>query len=264
MEPTTVAKSEPVLIDVDAPESWPVELLSFLDAHHHLFLDWETGPETVDAKAYDEAVYALSDALVPYAIRGWHCTRLTNEEIAHIIAEGLQLPDASMLCRRIDALIKADVLEPQIADALKARNQAHESNRAGMVWFCFFAPRMVGESGIQRFFRHWGGEALYNSHERDPTISPRLRAIGTPCLVEADVPIASLERHGGLDCKIVRRFLAYHGFHTTDPLLHVDGIMRPLAASSICRIIRFPEADFLTLTDCSDWDLPLVQNERAI
>jgi hypothetical protein len=67
MEPTSVAKSEPVLIDLDAPESWPVELLSFLDAHHDLFLDWETGPEAFDAKAYDEAVYALSDVLVPYA-----------------------------------------------------------------------------------------------------------------------------------------------------------------------------------------------------
>src|SRR5713226_6661167 len=65
---------------------------------------------------------------------------------------------------------------------------------------------------LYRFFRHWGGEALYSSYESDPITSSAIRVIGTPCIVEADIPIASLGKHGGLAFKIVRRFLKSRGF----------------------------------------------------
>ena len=38
-----------------------------------------------------------------------------------------------------------------------AKNQADEQCRAGMVWFCFFCPGIVGESGIGSFFRFCEG-----------------------------------------------------------------------------------------------------------
>jgi len=66
------------------------------------------------------------------------------------------------------------------------------TTRPAEVWFCFIPPRWAGEHGTERFFRHWRGEALYNSHVRDPATSPALRAVGPPALVAADVPIALL------------------------------------------------------------------------
>lgn len=101
---------------------------------------------------------------------------------------------------------------------------------AGMVWLCFFHPRLAGESGIERFFRHWGGEVLYNSHERDSITLPAIRIIGTPCVVEANIPIASLGKHAGLSFKIVRRFLKSRGFRTRELVIR--------------RIVCFPEPDF--------------------
>jgi hypothetical protein len=200
--------------------------------------------------SYDKAIYG-------YTIRGWHCTRLTNAEIDEIQLNGMQLPDIASLVRRIDALVEAGQLPRDIAAQLSVKNQAAESSRAGMVWFCFFPPRLGGERGIGRFFRHWGGEALYNSHQDDPVISAAISGIGTPSLVEADVPIAFLERDSGLAMKIARRFLNSRGYHNSEPLEHEGRIKHPLPARCIRRVIRFPDSDFLSLTGCADWRSPL-------
>jgi hypothetical protein len=244
-----------VLLQLEQPAAWPTELRAYLDAHHELFLGWETGK--VAPQAYDTAIYGLMNALQPYAITGWHCTRLTDAEIDEIVRNGMQLPDAAMLARRIDALVEAGQLARDIAQRLNAENQAGERNRAGMVWFCFFPPRVRGEVGIERFFRQWGGEVLYNSHERDPVTSSAICCIGTPSLVEADVPIASLARGGGLSFKIARRFLISRGYHSKEPVDHEDRIKRPLPANYIRRVVRFPGQDFIALTGCDTWNRPL-------
>jgi hypothetical protein len=247
----------PSRIDVESPKTWPADLSAYLSEHHDLFLDWETGPTNVTAPAYDRAIYGLCAILQQYALMGWHCTRLTAVEIAAIISGGMQPPDSAMLNRRIDQIQEAGLISAAIAKRLKVTNQADDKSRAGMVWFCFFPPRLAGESGIERFFRSWGGEALYNSHERDPLTGGAIRRVGVPCLVEADVPIASFKSPVGLSFKMVRRFLVSWGYQTIEPVDHEDRITRNLQAQNIRRIIRFPEPDFLTLTGCHEWDDPI-------
>jgi hypothetical protein len=251
-----------VLLDLERPATWPEELRSYLDAHHGLFLGREAKDGRVAASAFDKAMYGLMDALQPYAITGWHCTRLTDAEADTILQGGMQLPDAAMLARRIETLLGAGQITSDIARRLKGRNQGSDTNRAGMVWFCFFPPRLAGESGIERFFRHWGGEVLYNSHEDDPITSPVISGIGTPSIIEADVPVASLEKHGGLSFKIVRRFLISRGFKTRESTDHEDRIKRPLPAENVRRIIRFPDPDFYSLTGCSEWRVPIGHRTR--
>src|SRR5665213_3526379 len=123
------------VIDLEAPDSWPGDLRTYLSKHHALFLDWATGATHVPASAYDRAIYGLRDVLQQYAITGWHCTRLTPAEMATIAADGMQLPDAAMLSRRIDALQGAGLVTDAIAERLKADNLADARSRAGMVWF---------------------------------------------------------------------------------------------------------------------------------
>jgi len=176
---------------VNHPEAWPTELREQLEKDRKLFLNWENSPGSVGAPACDNAMYALRNMLDSYALTGWHCTRLTDAEIRHIKHRGMQLPDDAMLGRRIAMLEGACEIPRDIAQRLVARNQADDSNRVSKLWFCFFPPHLAGESAVSRFFRNWGGEALYNSHERDPETSPIIRRIGTPCIVEADVPTAS-------------------------------------------------------------------------
>jgi hypothetical protein len=197
-------------------------------------------------------MYGLREVLERHSIVGWHCTRLTEPEIAEIVTNGMRLPNAEMLVHRIDEVQKAGLVSADGASKWRAKNQAHETNRAGMIWFCFFPPHIAGQSGIERFFRSWGGEALYNSHE-DYDTGEALRSIGIPCIVEAEVPIASLPVHGGLMFKIARRYLVSRGYKTREPLEHEDRAKSPLLASHIRRIIRFPDPEFIEMTRCDSW-----------
>lgn len=244
---------KPIRLLIDSPTSWPDELVKVLDEHHELMVAWEISPSTVQATLYDEAVESVGKALTGYCIRGWHCTRLTDQEITHIIDFGMQLPDEQMLVQRINALVSAERLSPEVSGHLIQSNEASAANRTGRIWFCFFPPRGAGERGIGRFFRHWGGEVLYNSHEDNPVTSSILRTIGTPCLVEADVPISSLAPGFRLATHIVRNYLASHGHQTDDAVNFEDRCVEPISAECVRRVVQYPTPDFLTLTGCVDW-----------
>ena len=249
----------PQLLDLDNPQSWPPPLADFLDWHHQLFLSWEkrgSSSRRTSPQEYDDAIRALEEILSLYALRGWHCTRLTGAEIAAIDRDGMSLPNVEMLARRIDAVAAAGGFTPEVAAALKAKNQAHEKNRAGMLWFCSFPPA-IEYDGVSDFFRHWGGEALYNSHDHHPQNAPLIGKVGTPCIVEADVPIAFFAPHSWLSIKVVRRFLISRGFQTREPVHHEDRIIKPLPASAIRRVIRYPSPEFMELSGCEKLRPPL-------
>jgi hypothetical protein len=242
------------LLNLEDVNSWPDDLLAYLKKNHKLFLDWEEAHSSrVAPPAHDRAIYGLQDALQPYAITGWHCTRLTRAEIDTIKSTGMQLPSAAMLNQRIYAVLKEGLLTKPVADRLKADNQAAEEYRAGIICFCFFPPRFGGQSGIERFFRHWGGEALYNSHERDPETGIAICRIGRPCLVEADVPIAALDPCSSLCTKVAWRFLIHHGYSTNESVNVEACAIQPLPMETIRRVIVYPDPEFIKLTGCDKW-----------
>jgi hypothetical protein len=248
---------------IDDLSSWPPEIIRFLQQHHDMFLRWherryaDKPVAPVRPEELDWAIYALDDLLRPYPLHGYHCTRLSEAEIAHILAEGMQPPNSTRLCARIDGLLAAGLIDPAIADKLRAEHGADEPSRTGMIWFCFYPPRFAGQSAAERLFRNWGGEALYAYHEREPVTGPALRSVGTPCLVEADVPIATFGSHAGLSFKVVRRFLIDCGLQTREPVEYEGNAKQPIPADKVHRIIKFPEADFLELTGCANWKPPL-------
>jgi hypothetical protein len=141
-----------IVIDFNEVESWPSDLLSYLDIHHAVFLGWATGQNRPTSRTYDRAVYGLDAVLQPYALTGWHCTRLTNGEVSEITTNGMGLPSAEKLAERIDALVSQGLMTASVANSLKAKNQAHEPNRAGRVWFCFFPPHLGAKVGSAAFF----------------------------------------------------------------------------------------------------------------
>ncbi len=251
-----------MLLDLEKPESWPADLVEFLEAHYGLILGWErqsydNTPITVTGRSFDKAIAGICPILEKYFLRGWHCTKLTETEIANIEAHGMQMQNLAVLKGRLDALEVNGLVTRKIADRLRSENQADDKNRANMIWFCFFPPHIGGQSGIERFFCSWGGEALYNSHEDDPETGPVLAAIGVPCLVETDVPIKGLKNSIGLAMKVMRRYLISRGYETIEPVDHEDRVVEPIRKANIRRIIRFPEQDFVKLTKCDKWRPPL-------
>jgi hypothetical protein len=75
-------------------------------AKFELIINLKTA-KAVDVKSrisparYDQIVYGLRAVLQPYSIVGLHCTKLTEEEIQHILANGMQPPDGKMLALRL-------------------------------------------------------------------------------------------------------------------------------------------------------------------
>ena len=246
-------------IDFDKPHCWPRPLSEFLNARHELLLDWVAGKFS-PREWEEEELPHLRRLLQPCSLLGWHCSRLSNAEIDSIRSNGMELPNREMLARRIDAVVQDGLVSDQVAKILKSENQADDLGRAGMLWFCFSPPRGAGESGISRFFRHWGGEALYNSHENNRMTSPILARIGTPCLVEAAVPFSSLPEVLGPEDAIVRTFLIYRGLLPPVDVKYEGRSKMPLPADCVQRIIPFPCKEFLDLTGCEDWEKPLSRN----
>lgn len=247
------------ILDLTDLTTWPPEVLSHLNNNHSLYLGWESGINRPPAFAYDAAIYELKELVREsgYMMQGYHCTRLMEAEMETVLDCGMSLPNVTMLHKRIANVVAAGMLEESVAQRLMNNNQANDANRAEMIWFCFFPPHIAGQWGIERFFRSWGGEALYNSHEDDPITGPALAKIGVPCIIEALVPIESLPRHSWLESKLIGRFLVSRGFETVEEFDHEDRAISPIPARNISRIIRFPEAEFISLTGCNEWKSPL-------
>jgi hypothetical protein len=243
------------IIDLDRPAAWPADLRRTLMTHHDALRSREIGPLS---DRFDAAIYEVVDALQPYNLVGWHCTRLADHEVTDIIANGMSLLDVNLVSRRVDAAMETGILGANHGARLKAKNQAAEQNRAGKLWFCFFRPAIAGESGIGDLVRFWGGEAIYNSHDRDDEIGPIIAAIGSPAIVEAEVPIAWLGDRGlGLALNVGRRFVVAEGTPSREPL-HIECyIKQPLPAELITNVHLHPSAEFKHLTDCGDWHRPL-------
>jgi hypothetical protein len=263
---------------IDDESTWPSEVTRFLDQNFSV-LDFRYGAQ---AKARDdERRNAPSGILVDWtreqAIASWradeaerqfelvlrssctltsgyHCTRLTDTEISHIEKKGMQPPNRQILAARIEALVQAGSLFPEIASMLVQTNQANDSNRAGKIWFCFFPPARAGQRGIERFFRRWGGEALYNSHEDDPVSGQALRNIGTPCVVEADVPMGSLSKSYAPGSKMIKRYFFARGWKNLELDRHQGYAVTDISPTLIRRVHRFPDAEFMRLTGCDGWN----------
>jgi hypothetical protein len=243
------------IIDLERPEGWPADLRRILKARHDTLRSREIGPLS---DQFDAAIYEIIDALQPYSLVGWHCTRLAEHEVTDIVTNGMSLLDVDLVSRRVEAAVKAGLLAADHGARLKAKNQAAEQNRAGKLWFCFFRPAIAGEGGISDLVRFWGGEAVYNSHDCDDEIGPIIAAIGSPAVVEAEIPIVWLGDRGlGLALNVGRRFVVAEGTPSPEPL-HIEcNVTKPLPAALIRNIHRHPSTEFQQLTACMDWRRPL-------
>lgn len=183
-----------------------------------------------------------------HSLIGYHCTKLTSEEIENIRTNGMSVQNADSLSARIERLLFSNLISLEVAQCLKEKNQANDRNRAGKLWFCFFEPFLAGADGIERFFRSWGGEALYNLHESSPITGAALRGIGTPCIIRANVPIFSMIDSKFPDGAMARVLLSKLGHRIKIPIEHVGYSTQNIAPQNIIEIIEYPSEMFVELT----------------
>ncbi|MEI7035905.1 hypothetical protein [Fulvimonas yonginensis] len=242
-----------LLLNLDRPDEWPDPLKVVLDEIRPIMRAWELDLPAKKATAFDPTITALGHALQPYCVRGWHCTRLTEDEATCVEAHGLEPLSAALIERRITVQEQRGALPAIVADALRAGHQGHAPNRASMIWFCFFPPREAGEGGLYRLFNYWGGEAIYGPHDPDGQAASLLRRLGVPCIVEADVPLAWLPNTFRVATSVARRDLIHHGEPVTEPVEVEHYSVRAIPGDLIRAVHRFPGPQFIALSGCDKW-----------
>lgn len=245
------------LLNLDRPADWPDALKATLDDTRPTMRAWALDLPAKSAADFDRAIAALGKALCQYSIRGWHCTRLTDKEAADVQTGGLAPLSTSLIERRIATQVQRGALSATVGDILRGAHKGDASNRAGMIWFCFFPPYEAGEGGIHRLLRYWGGEATYWAHESDANVALVLRQLGVPCIVEVDVPVAWLSSTFSVAMSIARRDLIHHGESVIEPIRFEAYATQAIPGDCVREVHRFPGERFIALSGCSGWRTPL-------
>lgn len=177
-----------------------VELIrAYFETDHIIFLSHDLGrgpgrsilrPENPHAHAY----YALLDEVEKFmassAIRAFHYTRLTDDEVADICRSGIHLSTPETLRSRLDTLVASGELAADIARQLYDASPFHSDHwdtRTGKFWMVSH-PLAIDYSGVVPLMKHWGGEvASFSVH--DITLSEPLTRLGKARIVEIAAPL---------------------------------------------------------------------------
>jgi hypothetical protein len=264
-------------ISLDDTSTWPGQLLAHFEAREDMLRAYRQHEEKLmDDSAWGPVYVPMalrppnplaqekqrflsvlraeySDKLAP---RGFHCTRLTDDEVERIRKEGMTPSSVPMLQDRIRALEKTGLITAQVACRLIQRNSAADLNRVGRIWFVFTKALLRQETGMDSLFRYWGGEALYGQHDRDPEIGPMLASIGIARIIEATVLLSDMGPTAFPDTQMVQQFLMASGVPAGDR--DYSGRTRaPVSTYHIRRIISREDEAFESLTGCAGWEPPL-------
>jgi hypothetical protein len=189
---------------------------------------------------------------------GYHSTRLCEDEIEDIHSQGMALSSVDFLKARIDRRVSAGDISKSIADILKSQNEAHQKFRTSMFWFVNGSSGLKFELGLYRFFRYWGGEALYSHYENNITIAPILQKIGTPCIVKASLPLAKYQIFLEVGRILYAAFMGSRGIRTEDGVGTQGYMQSPLSPGQILKTIKYADDEFRTLTDLDTWRLKIM------
>ncbi|MGA9285801.1 MAG: hypothetical protein WBV85_10205 [Solirubrobacteraceae bacterium] len=174
-------------IDVDNPETWPVEVVDWVrpEAERLRGSTIYTGDLDVSLELEDEFRQLLTRPLVAY-----HCTRLLSHEAQAIRCEGLRMLSRQLVDERIARAEQSGDLDGPTASRLRAGNvyalNAQE-NRDSQV--CLVLGRRTFDQPSNRaipLLEAWGGEAV-NGGPQDAETNP---VIGRPSIVVAAIDLS--------------------------------------------------------------------------
>jgi hypothetical protein len=260
-----------VTIDIEGLYTWPKSIVEILTESFEVLRNYERERKRIDVAARldvrlrnwrppnpfsqrrDIVLQRIDELIADEDTLGFHWTRLHAEEIISIKREGLQPLSAAKLRFRIEERIKAGDIPAGLGRRLLADHQADDDHRKGMIWFVNSRSCLTDCSGVFRLFRNWGGESLYNSHERDPETGPLLQSVGVPCIVVAVLPISRIRTYHNVAEKFIWSFLGKHGIKT-DHSPELEGYLEePIQPAQVRSIIDYEDQRFEALTRCKSW-----------
>ena len=195
-------------IDVWSLETFDEDLLAILQTHSEVLLNyeltsWENYQEQQAADGWvplkgnpyaSDRAHVLEKIIMPTvarrSIRAWHYTRLVDEEVDLMSANGIRLGSLSEIRRRLDQQVSAGAIPTDIANALYKKSPFHhqEHSRSGKFWMVSH-PHAVNDAGVRLLLDHWGGEGIFFWLE-DAAHIELVQGIGRPRVIELVVPVS--------------------------------------------------------------------------
>ena len=217
-------------------------------------------PKNRYKQAYRTLVYQLETLLATHRIIAYHCSRLTKEEIVNIQQEGLHVLTGGLVDKKLDQCLSRGYLKQAEYDRIKNSSHLFESlhnqldSRTGMIHFCASQTTLRDDHAVFRFFRSWGGEALYRGHEQDSSIAHVISRIGVPCIVVCAIPYMRISQGFRHLSEHFLMYLVSAELGLTNLSLAVDiRTEENLGPSEILDIIKFSDPEFEELTIKSTW-----------
>lgn len=188
---TRLNGSRNLVIDVDAPETWPPDVADLVES-------WNDEVAARDDFAMDvrllEAEPELLAMLNRRRLRNYHCTRLLRYEMEQIRREGLRPFTTALFNEKLDrALRLGDLSDTEHARLRSGHLGAAEAHRAKGRWdvvsLSLGAAVLDRLCGVERLLGRWGGEGIHFSAVGDQ--EPVLPALGQPTVIVCAIEVGA-------------------------------------------------------------------------
>jgi len=198
-------------------------------------------PKNAYSETWSKSIAILDTILKKYEIIGFHCTRLTEEEILNVLENGLQPLKKDFAVSRIEKVFNNSLISKELRDEIIEKEELTADNRTGMVYVFHCTSTLREESGLNKLFGFWGGEAIYmylkNSRE--------LKTIGKSCIVLASINIQDLS----IFFELSERMIKFYFDNSYDP--DTDTSLK--SNVKVIKVIKREEPIFEDLTGIQNW-----------
>lgn len=265
------------MVEIEDYHSWPQDFRQTVSQNEHLVLSYHQERKRLDALCendvilrcrrpanvyeadYKQLMTDLDGILSTNSIIGYHCTRLTPFEMTAVKDDGIRTLCTSLIKERIQQAFKDKWLtqpeydrlqmSPTIQDNLGNKN----GHRTGKIWLCPNRSTLRNSGAVHRFFRSWGGEAIFKG-QADQMIIHAVNKIGLPCIVKCHMAFPDIESfHTSHAERFVSRFVSGSIEYPCPSPVFDMSIGRDLKADQVLDLIDISNPAFAKLTDYETW-----------
>ena len=169
------------VVDLHYRRTWPRGFRDFVTANSSEF-DGDHGLEPSQER---RAVEMLGSHL----IRAYHCTRLTDREVASVCESGLQPLSRELAMQRLTDAVSDGYLTPQQAAFYAEKADPDDPGRNGMVWLFTDRHSLSDAHQVGYLLENWGGEGINMDVRPHTPEMDLLEQIGTPTVVIANIDL---------------------------------------------------------------------------
>lgn len=202
------------VININLQSTYPEPLVSLMKNYRALFFDYqEIEKKTLDMRLNDDSNYlmmrnshakpyysfleeVLLQFIQKFTIKGWHYTRLTENEVKRIKSSGLIPTTVETFKARVINVFEEGLISSSekelIFENSPLKNVQQKTSRENQFWFTS-SKIHPDNSGVRSLLSYWGGEVVYFGGQKQK-LKKRLSNIGSGKIIEANVPISYIKK----------------------------------------------------------------------